>query len=364
MEIFDAVIIGGGPAGSTAARYLAGKGMKTALVEREPVRGKPCGGGMPSSAFDELEIDEDSVVKKVDSVSLVSPSGRRIAVQLTGGVINIVDRASFDTQLRDLAIGKGTLMIRGDFRKLHDNGGEYNVEIRQKDGCILNIKTRYVIGCDGVNSRVRRELGLLPVKVVYTYSETIKDAEADSCEFWFGERHAEKFYSWVFPKKEGCSVGTGVMSKGSARHLYDEFLERRDLSTPDNGRGYKIPLWRGGTYSFKRVFLAGDAASHVMPMTYEGIYYAMKSAQFASMAVLKDDPSLYGKLWNKRFLSRFRLMRKLEKYFLRNDKRAERLFDIFGHSVVQEASSRLWFDKDAGAKGISSYISLLRKFLC
>ncbi|MEE9524394.1 MAG: geranylgeranyl reductase family protein [Thermodesulfovibrionales bacterium] len=364
MEIFDVVIIGGGPAGSAAARYLAGNGMKTALVEREPDHVKTCSGGMPSSVFDELEIDEDSVIKKIDSVSLVSPSGRRIEVQLTGGVINIVDRASFDTQLRDLAIGKGALLVLGDFRKLHDNGGDYNVEIRQKDECILNIKTRYVIGCDGVNSRVRRELGLSPVKAVYTYSETIKDAEADSCEFWFGERHAERFYSWVFPKKEGCSVGTGVMSKGSARNLYDDFLKRRDLSTSNNGRGYKIPMWHGGTYSYKRVLLAGDAASHVMPMTYEGIYYAMKSAQFASMAVVKDDPSLYGKLWNERFLSRFRLMRRLERYFLRNDKRAERLFDIFGHSVVREASSRLWFNKDAGAKGISSYISLLRKFLC
>jgi geranylgeranyl reductase len=363
MENFDVVIIGGGPAGSTAARYLAQRGMKTALVERAGDHRKPCGGGMPSTAFDEFELTEDSVVKKIDSVSLVSPSGRRINVHMTGGVINIVDRALFDIQLRDLAVQQGAFLIRGDFRKLHDNGTGYNVVIRQKDERILTIKTKYVVGCDGVNSRVRRELGFSPLEVVYTYSDTISNAEAVSCEFWFGAGYAERFYSWVFPKRVGCSIGTGVTSKGSARNLYDNFLARRDISTREIGRGYKIPKWNGGTYSYKRVLLAGDAASHVMPMTYEGIYYAMKSAQFASVAILRDDPLVYRKLWNKRFLSRFWLMRKLENYFLRSDKRVERLFDIIKHSAVQEASARLWFDKNAGARGIASYIRLLRKFL-
>ncbi|GBE36524.1 hypothetical protein BMS3Bbin07_00671 [bacterium BMS3Bbin07] len=128
-------------------------------------------------------------------------------------------------------------------------------------------------------------------------------------------------------------------------------------------RGYKVPLWKNGLYNMGNILFVGDSATQVMPFTYEGIYYAMKSGEFAAEAIINNRLSLYRKLWRKRFLSRFMLMRTLESVFLRNDAGAERLFDMFSRTDVQEASMRLWLRKDAGRGSLLSYVNLFRKFL-
>jgi geranylgeranyl reductase len=363
MEVFDVVVIGGGPAGSTAARYLAAGGCRVALVERNLKNRKPCGGAIPSTAFKEFNIGEDAVVRKTDSLTLFSPSGRQISLKMFDGTINIVDRLFFDQYLRDSACNEGVDLVHGEFRRISDSGRQYLTEIRRENGDILTIRSDYVIGCDGVNSPVRRAMGLPPVKYVFTYSEKNINRDVDSCEIWFGESHADRSYSWVFPNMHGCSVGTGVRKAKEIRNCYNIFLRRRKLDEVGKGRGYKIPLWDRDRVRMNRVLFAGDAAAQVMPMTFEGIYYAMKSAQFASRAILSRDLSLYSKLWNDRFKSRFRLMKKFQSYFLRNDKRAEQMVRMFENPYLQKASIDLWLRKDAGAEGFDKYVTLFRTFL-
>src|SRR5208337_4105816 len=99
----NVLIIGGGPAGATAARMLAGNKIETTLVERDLAYVKPCGGGIPSSAFEELDIPENIVKKKINKISIISPSNKRLDVELTGGYLCITERGKFDGLLRDLA---------------------------------------------------------------------------------------------------------------------------------------------------------------------------------------------------------------------------------------------------------------------
>ncbi len=363
------LVVGGGPAGATAARRLAASGKEVMLVERDISFRKPCGGGIASSALDELDIPRDVPHRVVRTIRFVSPSGRVLDIPLRGGEILVVDRRAFDSLLRRLAAEAGAEVVEGEFTGLQSRkrrGLKSRVLI---DGEAVTVESDYLIASDGVNSRVRRAAGLDPSDYVFTLSAPVSGLETDACEFWFGSEHAPSSYSWVFPRVDGdsaggCSVGTGISYGRDARAYFGRFLDRLGISAEGvTARGYKVPSWKHGPYTAGRVLFAGDAAAQVMPFTYEGIYYAMKSGAFAAEAVAGGRLSLYGKLWRRRFLSRFRLMRTLEGVFLRNDAGAEKLFDIFCRPEVQEASMRLWLRKEAGRGSLLSYINLFRKFL-
>ncbi len=364
------LVIGGGPSGATAARRLSEAGIDVVLLEKDLHRRKPCGGAIPSSAFDELDIPLKMPHRRVERIRFVSPSDRRLDIELKGGCIIVVDRGGFDSMLRHLAMVAGTQVLEGEFVDLRARNGRLVSTVRI-GGRPRVIESDYLISSDGVNSRVRRALGLGAVSSAYTISCEIEGLRSDVCEFWFSTEHASRFYSWVFPRVdplgEGAlsTVGTGVKEGGKGRLYLERFLRRLKIVIDDEitPRGFRIPLWEDGPYRAGNVLFVGDAASQVMPFTYEGIYYAMKSGEFAAEAVINGRPSLYRKLWRGRFYSRFRLMRTLERVFLQSNGMVERLLDIFSRPEVQEASMQLWLKKDPDRGSLLSYINLFRKFL-
>lgn len=211
-------------------------------------------------------------------------------------------------------------------------------------------------------------MSIKPNQYVYTLSGKLENITTDACEFWFSHVHAPNGYSWVFPSMSGVSIGTGTINPIKARLYFKRFLMRRFnnddiLKNIKQLRGYKIPYWNEDVYYKDRVFFVGDAGGHVMPFTFEGIYYSMKSGDFAAQAIIEGRPNLFKKLWRKRFYSRFRLMKAIQEYFLKSDDRFEQLFNIFQRKEVQEASMLLWLRKDSSKSSIIKYINFFRKFL-
>lgn len=357
------LVVGGGPAGATAARTLAKEGIDTLFADKNFSFVKPCGGGIPSAAFDELGIPHRLACRYVESVKIVSPNNDALDIKLRGGAIAIVERGVFDSALRRLAEEEGARPLQAEFRRFTDMGKTLSAEL-MLEGKSLKVIADYVIASDGVNSRVRTATGLNPVASFLTVSEKIKGENTDSCEFWFGASHAPRFYSWVFPQKDSISVGTGAFEPREIRILWQRFLEKRGLANAHKAvRGYKIPLWQGDLYNKDRIFYAGDAAGQVMPLSYEGIYYAMKSGEFAARAIISGKAGDYKKLWKKRFYKRFILMKQLWEYFLKDDMRAERLVQLHKRPEVQDSSMRLWLKKDLNRGSLLSYINLVRNFL-
>ncbi len=356
--------MGGGPAGATVARILAARGLQVCLLERDLNHQKPCGGGMPDILFREFSLPLPTEHRSTNIVRIVSPSGRQMEIELEGGKLVLVSRQHFDRMLRQLAADSGAEVIEGSF---------LGIKARRRNSLIVEamvqdqrrtIKTRYLVGADGVNSSVRRALGLPPLRKAYTLSLKTPSVSSHQCQFWFSRAHAPEFYSWIFPSPEGASIGTGSMRVSEARALLERFAQRAGLSLGPGIRGYWIPLWSKNESLYREgVFLVGDAAAQVMPFTYEGIYYSMKSAEFVAEAIIKDRPGLYRQLWQKRFLSRFKLMDRISRYFYRADQRIEVLFDIFQRRKVQELSMKLWLQKDTSRGALLSYIGIFRRFL-
>lgn len=357
-----ALVVGGGPAGSQAARFLAASGIDTVLLERDFNHVKPCGGGIPSGAFTEIDIPPYLIEKKISKVRLYSPSGRTVEVRFRDGFIAIVNRPRFDSALRQEAARAGAMLVEGGFLRFADAGRTMTSEVLSSDKRIL-IKSDYVIAADGVNSRVRASMGMKPQRHIYTLTGKSAPAELDACEFWLASSHAPGFYSWAFPHPEGISAGTGCATPQKAGVLLEEFKLRRRLADIAPARGYKIPVWEKTPLVRDRVLFAGDAAGHVMPLTFEGIYYAMRSAIFAAEAIVKDKPADYGRMWGKRFQMRFSLAKSLWMRFLKDDESMERFVSVCEMQPVQDVCSRLWLHKGSDKGGLVSFLNVFRKFL-
>lgn len=360
----EVLVVGGGPAGATVARYVAGGGREVCLLEGNLNHLKPCGGGMPDVLYREFSLEFPERHRRTSYVRIFSPSGRQMLIELEGGFLVTVDRREFDRMLREKARQEGALLIEGRFIAIRQRLPKGFIVEAVVDGEKVLFETRYLVGADGVNSSVRRALGLKQLKKAYTLSLKTPEMDTEECQFWFSQRHAPNFYSWVFPSPDGVSTGTGTLKPSIARDLFRRFLQRLNLEVSLHSlRGYYIPLWQEDEFYRDGVFFVGDAAGQVMPFTYEGIYYAMKSAEFVGEAILKDKPSLYRHLWKKRFYSRFKLMDRISRYFYRSDRRIETLFDIFQSPKVQRASMKLWLEKDTSKGALLGYINIFRRFL-
>jgi geranylgeranyl reductase len=355
------LVVGGGPAGATAARFLANNGVDVILLERNLSFVKPCGGGISISAFYELGVPKTLIKKEVKSIRLVSPMGEKLDIELKGGSLAIVDRREFDKILREKAAEEGARIIEGEFINII-NDKNYRVEAKVAE-VKSKIVSEYIIAADGVNSKVRTALGIRPAQAFLTAYECIKGMDADICEFWFDSSHAPNSYSWVFPAADGISAGTGSFEIGKVNAMFERFKERRGIMSGGIKRIYRIPLWKGDLYNKGRVIFAGDSAGQVLPLTYEGIYYAMKAGEFAAKAIMEEKADNYKKLWRDRFQKRFTLMDKLRNYFLKDNASAERLVALHRRPEVQEVSMRLWLMKDSREEGFKDYIRLFGKFL-
>lgn len=372
------LVIGGGPAGSTAARFLADSGIDTVLLERDLSYIKPCGGGIPSTALHELSIPEDVVKKKIKKIRIVSPKGENIEVELKGGHLCIMGRGSFDAKLREIAKNSGASVVEAEFTRFEEIGKKIvSIARRSSTNEEIKIKSDYVIASDGITFRAGSSIGHTKPDCLSTISAYITSDDFDACEFWFGSSHASQFYSWVFPSSGYSSIGTGSPNTRDLIPLLDTFIRRRfgmplkdfaaekffGQNLTNKPRAFKIPEWNGTLFNINNILFAGDAAGIVMPITYEGIYYAMKSGEFAARAIAEGKPALYKKLWNSRFRNRFLLMSKIKNYLFKSDSNIEKFVALHKMPEVQEIAMRLWLKKETGSSALISYIKFFKHLL-
>ena len=177
------LVIGGGPAGATAARFLARSGAETILVERDLSYVKPCGGGIPSSALKEMDIPEGDVTKRIiTKMRIVSPKGEDITVKMKGGHLCITERGEFDSYLRKAAKDKGASILEAEFIRFDKTGRNITSIVRKKsDGEEIRIKSDYVVASDGITSRTVSAVSPLKCGSLYTISAHIKPDDYDAC---------------------------------------------------------------------------------------------------------------------------------------------------------------------------------------
>ncbi len=292
---YDVIVVGAGPGGSTAAYELARRGVRVGLFEQKNLpRYKPCGGCLSLKIDHILDPDFHSLVEKTVSGAAFTFEGLdEFHVRSARPVAYMVMRDRFDHFLAEKAGRAGTQVRTGE-RVLDVAETSEGVQVTTGKG---QYAARYLVGADGANGVVARRLGLTPqrrvavcVEAEVTTSPTVPQAPADEVRIEFG---AIPFgYGWVFPKGDHLSIGVGGLQKkiGNPRAVYDEFLVDQDLVdaiSDEKRKGYIIPVFAGGREPIagQRTLLVGDAAALVDPFLGEGIYYAIRSGQFAAHAI-------------------------------------------------------------------------------
>ena len=378
-------VIGGGPAGATAAMTLAKAGIETYLIEKDLNGDKPCGGGIPYGVFRELGLCESLVERRVSKVGIISPSGYEVTTDLGEEYIGMVDRVKFDPWLREKAVESGTRLIEGVFTGVSQKGltpppplfgkeGEIKVSFKQgkiEDSIVVDA----VIAADGANSTVAKEIGAERPQVYLTVQEKIeltgktKKFYEDRCEFWYGADTSPNFYGWVFPKGGFATVGTGApYGHGRLMDSYMARLKERLAGRIDGAKVLKrqtfvLPFGPVKKKVYGNVLLAGDAAGTVMPVSGEGIYYGMMSGRFAAEAVIKGDTASYEREWKRVYGSQFRLMSLMRRLFYRDDKWRERLVRMHTDKDAQKRALALWLDKEKGYPIYSVYWKMVKSLI-
>lgn len=367
-ETFDVVVVGGGPAGATAATKLAEEGLSVVLLDRDG-RIKPCGGAIPPRLIRDFAIPDELLVAKITSARIVAPSDRHVDMPIEGGFVGMVDRDVFDEWLRERAVKAGAIRRTGTFERLsRDEDGTAVIEYQPKgDGAdIAKIRARAVIGADGAKSKVALQCvpGADETPFVFAYHEIVKSPSADGtgafdptrCDVYYQGHLSPDFYGWVFPHGPHTSVGVGSAHKGfSLRGATKALREAAKLGDSETVRceGAPIPLrpmakWDNG----RDVVLAGDASGVVAPASGEGIYYAMTGGVVAAEAVseflVSSDARALG-IARKRFMKShgqvFWVLGLMQRFWYANDKRRERFVSICRDPDVQQLTWDAYMNK-------------------
>lgn len=358
MDTFDVVVIGGGPAGATAANELASFGRSVLLLDKAG-RIKPCGGAVPPQLLRDFAVPESMLVNKVDTARIISPRGRMVDIPVGNGFVGMVDRDVFDEWLRGRAQTNGAERRVGMFTTLErDADGTQVVHYTDggsRHGAAAAVRARMVIGADGALSQVARQAIARAdeAEFVFAYHEVVASPPAGDafgparCDVYYQGPLSPDFYAWVFPHGDTTSIGTGSMQKGFAlREAVAHLRESTGLDAASTIRreGAPIPLkplprWDNG----RDVILAGDASGVVAPASGEGIFYAMTGGRLAAEAVeraLATGDARALRTARQRFMRThgqvFSVLGIMQRFWYRDDGRRERFVAICRDRDVQE----------------------------
>ena len=295
MRDFDAVVVGCGPAGNTAAYRLASGGAKVLMIEREHLpRHKVCGGGLSRKTLNELPFSVTPVVERAVSGAFIAYRGTDPIFCPQEGIGAMVQRHAFDAFMTARAVEAGAALWEGcSFVSYETRPG--GVTVTTDRGAV---SAAALVGADGVYSLVRKQMYprarplLVPaIEALVTPAPGSLELLGDRCLFDLGTIPAG--YAWVFPKGDHFNVGLYRFAKRrdnlAMRALLERFLasygilrEHREVKV----KALVIPI-RAVSSRLTRgsVLLAGDAAGVGEAFYGEGIYYAVRSGNLAAAAI-------------------------------------------------------------------------------
>lgn len=282
---YDILVVGAGPAGSSAALAAAQHGAKVLVVEKRRTIGQPvqCAEFIPKLLWKETAAGSNSIAQEVKNMRIYFPGGKCYEVNSPGYILN---RTIFDKELAIAATKSGvqilinTICLSKDDEKI----------VLRKNSKEITVSAKVIIGADGPKSTVGRWIKEVNKEFIITLQfEMALVKPMDWVEVYF---HKDFFsgYAWVFPKKESANVGVGIKlrpdSQASLHKILETFVQRlyaenKVRSSPISITNGLIPVGGPVRTVKKNFLLVGDAAGQTHPITGAGIPQAIICGKIA-----------------------------------------------------------------------------------
>jgi len=364
--IYDLIVVGAGPAGSTAARVAASGGAAVLLLDRATFpRDKPCGGGVNVRAANLLPFSLAPVVERtIMGLSVALNLRHAFSRRSTEPLCFMTQRLRLDAYLAERALLAGAVMRDG----LQVSSLETDRQVVRVQTAAGEFHGRFVIGADGANGIVARACGLtggrrsaVAIEANYPWAGPQDDRWTDTIAMDLGLIPGG--YGWLFPKADHVNIGVGGW-----QHFAPTLRTRLDRLAATFGRsgqqafgfrGHHLPVRvADAPLAGGRVMLVGDAAGLIDPLSGEGIFAAIYSGQLAASQALAalslPEPDITG------------YKRVLEASLCPDLLASQRFQDVFHlmpsvYAQLLGRSDRLWGILCGIVRGEQTYLDLRRK---
>ena len=348
-ELYDVVVVGGGPVGSQVAYRLAGMGYRVVVLERKKKLGEPvcCTGIISQECVSTFAVDGNVILRRLDSARLYSPSGELLRLWRKETQAYVIDRPAFDLAMASRAQGGGIeYVLNSPVTNIEVKGDGVRVEAAHQ------FEARAAVIATGFDSKLSGQLGLGKFGdfVVGAQSE-VEVGGVDEVEVYFGQEIAPGFFGWLVPTSPRKAL-VGLLSRRNPRLYLERLISLLLAQGKITSAGAKlsyggIPLKPLPRTFGERLLVVGDAAGQVKPTTGGGIYYGLLCADIAAKSLdraLKSDNlsarslANYEREWKRKLGRELRIGYYARKFYERlSDGQIDKMFDIIKSNGIDEA---------------------------
>ncbi len=288
--MYDAIVIGGGPAGSRVAYQLAGMGDGVVVLEQKARLDEPvcCTGIISRECVDAFGIDPSVIFRWANSARVCAPSGKVLNLERPERQACIVDRSAFNLSLARQAQAQGAeYLLNSRATAIKVGSDRVTVEAANGDGVTNILEARAVVITNGFGSNLVKGLGLGKAgDFVMGAQAEVTTTGIDEVEVYFGQEIAPGFFAWLAPTSPGKAL-VGLLSRRSPglylKKLLASLLAEGKIASSEVEACYGgIPLNPLARTYGDRVMVVGTAAGQVKPTTGGGIYYGLLCADMAA----------------------------------------------------------------------------------
>jgi len=379
-NLYDVVIIGGGPVGSQVAFRMVSMGYRTAVLEKKPDLAVTvcCTGLVSNECIDHFDIPDSVVHRTAKSARLFSPSGQLLSVKRKQPQVTVLNRPAFNHAWAKRAEAKGAeYLFSTDARNITMAKKSATVDALSS-GERISLQARVVVLTTGFGSQMMDRLGLGAASdFVMGAQAELTTNEIDEVEIYTGSKIAPGFFAWLVPTAKDKAL-VGLLSRRYPPAYLRSLLTR--LAAEGKIKSTSVTITYGGvplrplhkTYA-DRLLVVGTAAGQVKPITGGGIYFGLLCADIAAntlnRALLQDDLTAdrlagYQRGWKRKLGRELRVGYWARRFYeMLNDQQIDRVFELMETSGIIDdiqSSEELSFDWHAD---IISHIFRQRLFL-